>query len=143
MREPRPSTGPALKRAAPITLASFLFIILGVGLTISNPIILASIIFNGSAPVVFGISLLDGHSTIGMLWGRDAVISLGVGLTIVAVLGILAGVWLRGSRGKGGRLGFLLLPFYLFFGVGFEIPALYVFVPLTAIFLSLGWKTLR
>jgi len=112
-------------------------------MAIANPLILAYIIHNGSAPVVFGIELLDGKSPIGVLWGRDAVIVLGVALTLVAITGVIAGELLRRSLKKGGKVGALLLPPYLFFGLGFEIPALYIFVPLAAVLLALGWKSLE
>jgi hypothetical protein len=131
-----------VQRNPSITIASFLFIILGLAMAISNPLVLAYIIYNGSAPVVFGIELLDGKSPIGVLWGHDAVFVLGVVLTFVAILGIVAGLWLRRSLRKGGKLGAFILPFYIFFGIGFEIPALYIFVPLTAVLLALGWKSL-
>jgi len=105
--------------------------------------VLAYIILNGSAPVVFGIELLDGKSPIGVLWGRDADIVLGVALTLVAITGVIAGELLRRSLKKGGKVGALLLPLYLFFGIGYEIPVLYVFVPLTAVLLALGWRSLE
>jgi len=113
-------------------------------MAIVNPLVLAYIILNGSAPVVFGIQLLDGKSPIGVhTWGRDADIVLGVALTLVAITGVIAGELLRRSLKKGGKVGALLLPLYLFFGIGFEIPALYIFVPLAAVLLALGWRSLE
>lgn len=130
-------------RSMSVTAVSVVFLVFGLGFAVSTPLILVYIILNGAAPTLFGIEFLEGPaSLIGNLWGLNAVIALGLGLTAVAVLEVVAGFWLWQSMKKGGKLGIILLIPNLFFAVGFGIPALYVFPPVTTILVVLGWKNL-
>jgi len=121
---------------------SVVFLVFGLGLAVTTPLILAYIILNGAAPTLFGIEFLDGNSLIGNLWGFDAVIALGLALTAVAVLEAVTGFWLWRSMKKGGKLGIILLIPNLFFAVGFGIPALYIVPPVTTVLLASQWKNL-
>ena len=121
---------------------SVVFLVFGLGFAVTTPLILAYIILNGSEPTLFGIEFLDGNSLIGNLWGFDAVIALGLALTAVAVLEVVAGFWLWQSMKKGGKLGIILLIPNLFFAVGFGIPALYIVPPVTTVLLASQWKNL-
>ncbi len=126
-----------------ITAASLLFLVPGLGFATVTPFILVYVMSHGSGPVAFGIEFLDGGSRIGLLWGYSAVIALGLALTAVGVMEVVAGLWLMKSLRRGGRLAIALLPLDLFFAVGFGIPVLYVLPPVRTIILASGWKGLR
>src|SRR2546425_3214743 len=88
-------------RGRSITIVSVVFLVFGMGIAVSTPLILAYIILNGSAPTLFGIEFLEGpNSLIGNLWGFDAVIVLGLALTAVSVLQAVAGFWMWQSMKK-------------------------------------------
>ena len=143
MKEDRGSTKIAVKRSAPISIASFLFLFFGLGFAVAVPFNLAYIIHNGSGPIypVIG-GVMDSGTLIWVLWGLNGVIALGLVQVAVAVLEVVAGFWLWRSLKKGGKLGIVLLPFDLFFAVGFGIPILYVLAPLRAFLLASGWRRL-
>lgn len=134
----------ALKRGTPIAVASFLFLLFGSGFAIAIPFNLAYIISRGSGPVypVIG-GVMDSTTLIWTTWGSDGVIVLGIFQVVLAVIGVVAGLLLWRSSKKGGILGIVLLPFDLFFALGFGIPILFVLVPLKALLLGVGWRSLR
>ena len=126
-----------------ITITSVAFLVFGLGIAVTTPLILVYIIINGSAPTLFGIEFLDGNSLIGKLWGFDAVITLGLTLTAMGVVETVAGFWLWRSMKRGGKLAIILLIPNLFFAVGFGIPALYIVSPVTTVLIASKWKNLR
>ncbi len=134
----------AVKRTVPIAVASFLFLFFGLGIALAVPFNLAYIIQTGSGPVypVIG-GVMDSSTLIWMTWGQGAVIVLGVALTVTAVLGVVAGFFLWRSLLKGGIIGLILVPFDLFFAIGFGIPILYILGPVRGLLLVLGWRSLR
>lgn len=132
------------KRSLVVTMASFLFLVFGLGSVLADPLLLAYVAYYHAAPVLPLIGdVLDDSTPIGMAGGLNAVIVLGIGLVAVSVLDVVAGLWLRNSRKKGGKLGIALQPINLFFAYGFGIPGLYVLAPLWSILLWLGWRSLR
>ncbi len=134
----------APERSRSIAVASLLFLVFGLGMAIADPPLLAYIARYRSAPVLPLIGdVLDGSTPIGMLGGLDAVLALGIVLVAMAILEVVAGLWLWKSLKKGGKLGIALVPLNLFFAVGFGIPILYVLAPLRTVLLASGWKSLR
>jgi hypothetical protein len=132
------------KRSIAVTIASFLFLFFGIGSTLADPVLLAYVAYYRTALVLPLIgSVLDGSTPIGMAGGLNAVIVLGFILVAVSVLEVVAGLWLRHSLRKGGKLGIIIQPFNVFFAYGFGIPALYELVPAWLILISLGWQSLR
>jgi hypothetical protein len=132
------------KRRLVVTIASLLFLVFGLGSVFADPLLLAYVAYYHAAPVLPLIGdVLDDSTPIGTAGGLNAVIVLGIGLVAVSVLDVVAGLWLRHSLKKGGKLGIILQPFNLFFAYGFGIPALYVLAPTWLILISLGWKSLR
>jgi hypothetical protein len=132
------------KRSLTVTVASFLFLVFGSGSVLADPLLLAYVAYYHAAPVLPLIGdVLDDSTPIGMAGGLNAVIVLGIGLVAVSVLHVVAGLWLRHSLKKGGKLGIIIQPFNLFFAYGFGIPALYVLAPLWLILIALGGKSLR
>jgi hypothetical protein len=119
-------------------------LVFGLGSVFADPLLLGYVAYYHVAPVLPLIGdVLDDRTPIGTTGGLNAVIVLGIGLVAVSVLDIVAGLWLRHSLKKGGKLGIILQPFNLFFAYGFGIPALYVLAPTWLILISLGWKSLR
>src|SRR5438876_9017994 len=90
MKEGEVSTN-TTNRSTSITVVSIIFLVFGLGLAVTTPLILAYIVLNDSAPTLFGIDFLDGNSLIGKLWGFDALIALGLTLTAAGVLEAVAG----------------------------------------------------
>ncbi|HLQ06416.1 MAG TPA: hypothetical protein VK126_01520 [Nitrososphaerales archaeon] len=132
------------KRSLSVTAASFLFLVFGSGSVLADPLLLAYVAYYHAAPVLPLIGdVLDDSTPIGVAGGLNAVIVLGIGLVVLSVLDVVAGLWLRHSLKKGRKLGIILQPFNLFFAYGFGIPALYVLAPLWLILIVLGWKRLR
>jgi hypothetical protein len=132
------------KRSLAITVSSYIFLVFGLGSTVGDPLLLAYVAYYRSAPVLPIIGdVLDDTTPIGMAGGLNAVLVFGLGLVTISILDVVAGLWLRRSLKKGGRLGIILQPFNLFFAYGFGIPGLYVLAPLWLILISLGWKRLR
>jgi len=132
------------KRSLAVTVASLLFIAFGLGSVFADPLLLAYVAYYHTAPVLPLIgNVLDDSTPIGVAGGLNAVIVLGVGLVAVSVLDVFAGLWLRQSMIKGGKLGVILQPFNLFFAYGFGILGLYVLAPMWLILIFLGWKSLH
>ena len=132
------------KRGLTITVASLLFLVFGLASLVANSLLLVYVAYYRVAPILPLIgNVLDDSTPIGLAGGLDAVIALGICLVAVSVLDVVAGLWLRRSLKKGGKLGFALQPVNLFFAYGFGIPALYLLAPLWLILISLGWKSLR
>lgn len=132
------------ERDQPIAIAAALFLVFGLGSAIADPILLAYVAYYRAAPVLPLIgNVFDGGTPIGMLWGLNGVLALGVVLVVVSILEVVAGVWLWRSLKRGGWLGLVLQPFNLFFAVGFGIPILYLLAPLWSILLLSGWRSLR
>lgn len=134
----------AVERSTPITVASFLFLLFGLGFAIAIPFNLAYIISRGSGPVypVIG-GVMDSTTLIWITWGPEGVIVLGIFQVVLAVIAVAAGLLLWRSSKKGGRLAIVLLPFDLLFALGFGIPILFVLAPLKALLLGVGWRSLR
>jgi len=127
-----------------ITVASFTLLVFGLGSVIADPPLLAYVAYYHVAPVLPLIGdVLDDTTPVGMAGGLNAVLVLGFALVAVSALDVVAGVWLRKSLKKGGKLAIALQPANLFFAYGFGIPALFVLAPLWVILTSLGWKDLR
>jgi hypothetical protein len=125
-------------------MASLLFLVFGSGSVLADPLLLAYVAYHRTAPVLPLIgNVLDDSTPIGMAGGLNTVIVLGIGLVAASALDVVAGLWLRRSLKKGGKLGITLQPINFFFAYGFGIPALYVLAPLWLILISLGWKSLR
>jgi hypothetical protein len=144
MKEGDASVNAGSERSQPITVASLLFVVFGLGMALADPPLLAYLAYYRTAPVLPLIGdVLDGSTPIGMLGGLDAVLALGVVLVATAILEVVAGWWLWKSLRRGGKLGIALVPLNLFFAVGFGIPILYVLAPLRTILLASGWKSLR
>jgi hypothetical protein len=132
------------KRSLVITVSSYAFLVFGLGMLVADPLLLAYVEYYRAAPVLPVIgNVLDDTTPIGMAGGLNAVLVLGVGLVATSVFDVVAGLWLRRSLKKGGKLGIILQPFNLFFAYGFGIPALYFLAPLWLILISLGWKSLE
>ncbi len=132
------------KRSSVVTLASLLFLVFGLGSALVDPLLLAYIAYYRTAPVLPLIGdVFDGSTPIGVAGGLNVVIVLGIGLVVISVLDIVAGLWLRHSLKKGGKLGIALQPFNFFFAYGFGIPGLYILTPLWVILIWLGWRTLQ
>ena len=132
------------ERSKPIAIASILFVFLGLGIAIADPIFLAYIAYYRTAPILPLIGdVLDGRTPIGILLGLNGVIALGVVHMATSILDVVAGVWLWRSLIKGGKLGIALLPVDLFFAYGFAVPILYIVPPLRSILLVAGWRSLR
>jgi len=144
MKESGAAMNIAVKRSTPITVASFLFLLFGLGFAIAIPLNLTYIIYRGSGPVypVIG-GVMDSTTLIWVTWGLNGVIVLGIFQVALAAIGVAAGFLLWRSSKKGGRLGIVLVPFDLFFALGFGIPILYVVAPLKALLLGMGWRSLR
>ncbi len=131
-------------RSQPIAIASILFIFLGLGIAVANPLILAYIAYYHTAPILPLIGdVLDGTTPIGMLLGLNGVIALGFVQIVTSILAAMAGFWLWHSRVRGGKVGLALLPVDLFFAYGFGIPILYIVPPLRSVLLAAGWKSLH
>jgi hypothetical protein len=132
------------KRSLAVTTASTLLLFFGLGSSVADPLLLAYVAYYHTAPILPLIGdVLDDTTPIGMAGGLNAVLVLGIGLVAVSILDVLAGLWLRRSLKKGGKLGIILQPFNLLFAYGFGIPGLYVLAPLWLILIFLGWRSLR
>ena len=132
------------KRSLVITMASILFLVFGLGSVLADPLLLAFLAYYHTAPVLPLIgSVFDDVTPIGMAGGLNTVIVLGLALVAVSFLDVVAGLWLRRSVKRGGKLGFIIQPINIFFAYGFGIPALYVLAPAWLVLMSLGWKSLR
>ena len=132
------------RRSLAVTIASYLFLVFGLSSVFADPLLLAYVAYYHAAPVLPLIGdVLDDSTPIGMAGGLNAVITLGVGLVAASVFDVVAGVWLRRSWKKGGKLGLALQPINLLFAYGFGIPGLYVLAPLWLILLWRGWRSLR
>jgi len=132
------------KRSLSVTIASYLFLVFGVGSVVADPLLLAYLAYYRVAPVLPLIgNVLDDSTPIGMAGGLNAVIVVGIGLVAVSVLDVVAGLWLMRSLKKGGTIGIAVQPFNLFFAYGLGIPGLYALAPTWVILLALGWKSLR
>jgi hypothetical protein len=134
---------PPEKRSQPITIASILFLFLGIGIAAADPFIVAYISYYHTAPFFLFTTFLDDNTPISMRLGLNGVIVLGIVNTATSVLGAVAGFWLWRSLKKGGKLGMALLPVDLFFAYGFNIPILWIVPPLRSVLLAAGWRTLR
>ncbi len=134
---------PSEKRSGPITIASMLFLFLGIGIAAADPLILAYIAYYHKAPFFFFTTFLDDNTPIGMALGLNGVIALGTVHIATSILGAVAGFWLWHSLKKGGKLGMALLPVDFFFVYGFVIPILWIVPPLRSILLASGWRSLR
>lgn len=134
-----------VKRSRPIAVASVLFITLGLGVALADPIFVAYIAYYHTAPIMpgIGVTVLDDNTPIGMLGGLNLVIALGIVHTATSILGAVTGFWLWQSRKKGGMLGMALLPVDLFFAYGFGIPLLWLVTPLRSILIALAWRSLH
>lgn len=131
-------------RSLAVTIAFLLFLVFGLGSALADPVLVGYVAYYRAAPVLPLIGdVLDDSTPIGVAGGLNAVIVLGVGLVAVSVLDVVAGLWLRQSLKRGGKLGIALQPFNLLFAYGFGIPALYVLSPMWLILISIGWKSLR
>ncbi|MFQ6134263.1 MAG: hypothetical protein ACE5KU_00415 [Nitrososphaerales archaeon] len=129
------------ERSAAITVSSILFYIAGFGLPIGIPPITLFIIQNRELPVLFGVRLFCCGFIESL--GLDAIIVSSLLLVAVSPLEIVAGYWLWKSLKKGGKLGIILLPIEMVFGIGFVDSMILVIGPLKAILIGVGWKTLR
>src|SRR5574340_516725 len=104
LKEGEASVNAASERSQPITLASLIFLVFGLGMAIADPPLLAYIAYYRSAPILPLIGdVLDGSTPIGMLGGLDAVLALGFVLVATAILEVVAGLWLWKSLRKGGK----------------------------------------
>jgi len=132
------------KRNLSITIASYLFLVFGAGSVVADPLLLAYLAYYRVPPVLPLIgNVLDDSTPIGMAGGVNAVILAGIGLVVVSILDVIAGLWLTRSLKKGGSIGIAIQPFNLFFAYGLGIPGLYVLAPTWVVLLALGWRSLR
>lgn len=139
-----PSVKTPKNRSQPITLASNLFLLFGLGMSILLPMLLTYVAYYRAAPILPLIGdVLDDNTPIGMFGGLNAVLALGAVFVAVSIFGVLAGFWLRRSLKRGGKLGVVLVPLNFFFAVGFGIPILYLLSPLWLVLLVSGWRSLR
>jgi hypothetical protein len=131
------------KPARTIRFAAVLFV-LSIGVALTTPLILVSFERNGylpEDPFDFGIQFLAGPFSENLSSG--AVITLGVVLTALSVLDVVAGVMLwKGLRG-GGVLGFVTSPIVFALGIGFAVPFLLVVTILRLVLVAAGWSSLR
>ena len=132
------------KRNLLITMASLLFLVFGLGSVVADPILVAYVAYYRTAPILPIIgNVFDDSTPIGMAGGLNAVIAFGIVLVALSALDVVAGLWLRESLKKGGKLGIALQAPNLLFAYGFGIPGLYVFAPLWIVLISVGWRNLR
>jgi hypothetical protein len=131
------------KPAGTIRLAAFLFILSG-GIALTTPLVLLSFDRNGylpEAPFDLGFELLAGPFSENLPSGPF--ITLGVVLTAVSILDVVAGVMLWMGLRSGGVLGFATSPIAFALGIGFAVPFLLVVTVLRAALVVAGWSSLH
>jgi len=131
------------KPAGTIRFAAFLFILSG-GIALTTPLVLLSFDRNGylpEAPFDLGFELLAGPFSENLPSGPF--ITLGVVLTAVSILDVVAGVLLWMGLRSGGVLGFVTSPIAFALGIGFAVPFLLVVTVLRAALVVAGWSSLH
>ncbi len=84
-----------------------------------------------------------GSNPIGRLWGFAGVVVLGLAFLVISAVEVVAGYWLGRSLQKGGKLGLVLNPCIVAFGIGFVLPGWYLVPPVIVVLLIMGWNSLR
>jgi hypothetical protein len=137
-------TEPA-RLATSVRVASLLYVVPGIGFAISVPLVLAYDALRGELPMTpFGWRLMGGPFE---QIGTERLTPLGWGLALAlvgtAIIDVVAGLWLRQGRRRGGRLALATTPISLGLGIAFVVPFLLVVPPLRAILVVAGWRRLR
>jgi hypothetical protein len=125
--------------------AWLLYAVPGVGFAIFVPLVLAYDALRGELPMTpFGWRLMGGPFE---QIGTDRLTPLGWGLAAVLVgtglVDLVAAMWLRRGRRRGGRLALATTPISLALGIAFAVPFLLVVPPLRAILVVANWRRLR
>jgi len=131
--------------ATSIRAASVLYAVPGLGFGISVPLVLAYAALRGELPMTpFGWRLLGGPIE---KIGTDRLTPLGwtlaVALVGVSALDVVAAIWLRDGRRRGGRLALATTSPTLALGAVFVLPFLLAVAPLRAVLVLAGWRSLR
>jgi hypothetical protein len=118
-----------MERPATATrVAAVMFLVSGVGVGLTTPLVLWSLARHGELPMTpFGFRLLAGPFE---RLGKEAFSGLAVVLAVVSMLDVVAGRWMWQGRRGGARLGLATSPVALALGVGFAVPILLVTVPI-------------
>ena len=137
-------TAPA-KLATSVRAASLLFAVPGIGFAIFVPLVLAYDALRGELPMTpFGWRVMGGPFE---QIGTERLTPLGQGLALAlvgtAIVDMVAAIWLRQGRRRGGRLALATTPISLALGIAFVVPFLLVVPPLRAILVVAGWRGLR
>jgi hypothetical protein len=126
-----------------IRFAAFLFILSG-AIALTTPLVLLSFDRNGylpEAPFDLGFQLLAGPFSENLPSGPF--ITLGILLTAVSVLDVVAGVMLWMGLRSGGALGLVTSPIAFVLSIGFAVPFLLVVTVLRAALVVAGWSSLH
>lgn len=135
--------GTANGQAALIALraGAALFIFSGLGVGVTTPLVLAHLVVHGDLPISpFGFRFLAGPFE---ALGRDAFILLGLGLTLVSTVDVIAGTLLWRSRRSGVGVGLVTSPLVFVLGWGFAVPFLLITAPLRVVLALAGRGRLR
>lgn len=97
----------AMGRHMSITAAAVLFSLTAVGGTVGVAPFVVYLAVTRTAPIVFGIQVLDGTSAIGALFGIDGAIVFGFLFVAVNAVGFPVSRWLWSSLKKGPKSGSL------------------------------------
>ncbi len=122
-----------------ITAAAVLFFFFGAGWVLSFFWLTASFVLNGSLPS----RDLAPHGRIHDAFGLNVALAAYGLFAIVSMFGILAGLWLWGSRRRGAVLGVLTLVVSPVFWYGFGLPIPPFVAVLQLGLLAAGWKSLH
>ena len=129
--------------AGTVRFAAFLFFLSGL-IALTTPLVLLSFDRNGhlpEAPFDLGFELLAGPFSENLPSGPF--ITLGVVLTAVSILDVVASVMLWIGLRRGGVLGLVTSPIAFALGIGFAVPFLLVVTVLRAALIVAGWSSLR
>lgn len=126
--------------ATTIRVAAVMFLVSGVGVGLTTPVVLWSLARHGELPMTpFGFRLLAGPFE---RLGKGAFSGLAGVLAVVSMLDVVAGIWLWQGQRRGARLGLATSPLVFALGVGFAVPFLLATVPLRVVLLLSGRRQL-
>jgi len=127
-------------RPLSITVASVLFVVIGLGFGLSAFPVARYLARHHELPIVFGIRAFAGPFE---RFGPGVFGRLLTAYGVLSLLEVLAGVWLWRGLKQGALLGVVLSAVNAVFWVGFALPIPLIGGPLRILLLMLGWRSLR
>jgi hypothetical protein len=129
------------RRSRVVRAGAAIHVFLGLAFGASIPFVLAHLARHGELPMSpLGWRYMAGPFE---LLSPERFTALGWALVGVSVLDVVAGIWLWQGRRRGLGLGLATTVPALMLGAGFELPLLFVGVPLRAVLDMAGRRSLR